>query len=243
MKLNRTLVLCLAIALSAALAIGGTMAYFTDEDTVKNTFVVGENVDITLDESKVTKDGDEYIADSETRVKENNYEGIYPGAVMPKDPTVTMGASSNAAYVRAKVTVGGGVNWLHLYGSEDPAAQENFMALINNTLGAGWTITGTEVKDSDVVVTILYETRLEAGEQTSPVFAEVKFSADVDQDNVGLFNGSFQIDVVAEAIQAQGFDTAEEAFVAFDAENAPAPDTGDDTQDVPANQDDQNVTP
>lgn len=243
MKLNRTLVLCLAIALSAALAIGGTMAYFTDEDTVKNTFVVGENVDITLDESKVTKDGDEYIADPETRVDENTYEGIYPGAVMPKDPTVSMGASSNAAYVRAKVTVGGGANWLHLYGNEDPAAQENFMALIHNTLGEGWTITGTEVKDSDVVVTILYETRLEAGEQTSPVFEEVVFSADVDQDNVDLFNGSFQIDVVAEAIQARGFDTATEGFAAFDAENAPAPDTGDDTQDVPADQDDQTVTP
>lgn len=243
MKLNRTLVLCLAIALSAALAIGGTMAYFTDEDAVKNTFVVGENVDITLDESKVDKIGDEYIADPETRVDENTYDGIYPGAVMPKDPTVTMGESSNAAYVRAKVTVGGGANWLPLYGNEDPAAQENFMALIHNKLGEGWTITGTAVKDSDVVVTILYGTRLEAGQQTPPAFEEVVFSADVDQDNVHLFGETFDISVVAEAIQAQGFDTAEEAFAAFDAETAPAPDTGDDTQDIPADQDDQTVTP
>ncbi|MBE5801328.1 MAG: hypothetical protein E7319_03475 [Clostridiales bacterium] len=49
MKLNRKLVLVLALVLSVAMATGGTLAFLTDRDTVENTFTMG-NVDIEVEE-------------------------------------------------------------------------------------------------------------------------------------------------------------------------------------------------
>ena len=49
MKLNRKVVLILALMLSVAMATTGTLAYLTDRDTVENTFTMG-NVDIDVEE-------------------------------------------------------------------------------------------------------------------------------------------------------------------------------------------------
>ena len=49
MKKKKIITVCLVVALVAVFAIGGSLAYFTDEDTKDNTFTVG-NVDIVLDE-------------------------------------------------------------------------------------------------------------------------------------------------------------------------------------------------
>lgn len=55
MKKNKVIALSAAAILSATAVIGGTMAYFTDADSQKNVFVLG-NVKIDLDEA--TKDGE-----------------------------------------------------------------------------------------------------------------------------------------------------------------------------------------
>ena len=46
---KKIVTVCLAAALMVTALIGGSLAYFTDEDTKDNTFTVG-NVDIVLDE-------------------------------------------------------------------------------------------------------------------------------------------------------------------------------------------------
>lgn len=220
MKLNRTLSLCLTVALCATLAIGGTIAFYTAQDTNVNTFILTEGVMIDLDEAKVEKDGDEFVkVEPEERVDNNAYLGIYPGAVMPKDPTVTVLKGSDAAYVRVKVTVSDATEWLHLYGAA--TVEENFMLLINNKLGDGWSITGYEemigdANEGDIVFTILYANALAGEEKTTPVFEHVVFTANVDENTLGLFNGQFQITVMAEAVQADGFVTAADAFAAVD---------------------------
>ena len=76
-----------AVMLALAVGIGGTIAYFTSTtENVQNTFTTGK-VGITLDEAEVTQDGDTWTAGNK-RVKENKYETVYPGAVLPKDPTI-----------------------------------------------------------------------------------------------------------------------------------------------------------
>ena len=47
MKKNRTIIA--AVVLLLVFVVGGTIAYFTDNDTKTNTFTIG-NVDITLTE-------------------------------------------------------------------------------------------------------------------------------------------------------------------------------------------------
>lgn len=56
MNKKKILVLAVSVALVAILAIGGSLAYFTDTDEATNTFTVG-NVDITLIEQQGTEDG------------------------------------------------------------------------------------------------------------------------------------------------------------------------------------------
>lgn len=226
MKKKITLV-ATSVLLVAAMVIGGTLAYFTDTDKATNTFTMG-NVDITLDEALVNKTGDEWIADAQApRVQANEYEGVYPGAVMPKDPTVHV-ADGSDAFVRVKVTIENGLNWMGLYGDTNPGAESNFVALINDTLGEGWEIADIELKlsfgdqkTSDVIVTLNHTAKVEAGTSTVPAFTHIAIPGTMTGSDITTRisqDGTFDITVIAEAIQADGFDTVKEAFAAYDAE-------------------------
>ena len=50
MKMKRTLLLCLTLAICASLAIGGTLAYLTSTDEEVNVFTMGK-VEIDLEEN------------------------------------------------------------------------------------------------------------------------------------------------------------------------------------------------
>lgn len=83
---KKILTLGLVAALSATAAIGGTLAYFTDDARATNTFTVG-NVDIEL---------------VEPSWNESAAKDLVPGQIVAKDPTV-MNEGANACYVRVKV--------------------------------------------------------------------------------------------------------------------------------------------
>ena len=73
---RKIITLSLIVAMAATAVIGGTLAYFTDEDVENNVFTVG-NVDIELTEPGWEETGEE---DAKT---------VYPGEPLAKDPTVT----------------------------------------------------------------------------------------------------------------------------------------------------------
>lgn len=100
-KLKNVLTTLLTVALTAALAIGGTLAYLTtDAGDEKNVFSVG-NIDVSLDEEvgiygeggevKENEDGAEYIE-------------IMPGDYLKKEVTVTNNGKTDA-YVAVTVTL------------------------------------------------------------------------------------------------------------------------------------------
>ena len=90
MNKKKILVLAVSVCLVAILAIGGTLAYFTDEEEATNTFTVG-NVDITLTEPNWEGTGSQDAPE------------VYPGEPLAKDPTVT-NTGANPCFVRIKVT-------------------------------------------------------------------------------------------------------------------------------------------
>lgn len=94
---------CLVVCLLATAIIGTTLAYFTDDASVTNTFTVGK-VDITLDETDVDIYG---VKESETRVTENKYK-LIPGRDYIKDPTITVAAGSEDCYLF--VTIDNGIS-------------------------------------------------------------------------------------------------------------------------------------
>lgn len=87
MKKKKLLVGLCAGVLISALAIGGTIAWLTDKDEVKNTFSIG-NVDIKVNEDYDPEDG----------------TNIYPGKEVTKKPTVK-NIGKNPAYIRVKVAI------------------------------------------------------------------------------------------------------------------------------------------
>ena len=89
----------LAISIVAALAVGGTLAYLTSvTDTVTNTFTVGD-VEITMDEQKVTEAG---VADGTTRQTTNSYK-LMPGHPYIKDPTIHVTNNKEDCYLFVKI--------------------------------------------------------------------------------------------------------------------------------------------
>lgn len=101
MKKKTILVAAIAVMLVAALVVGGTLAYFTDKtDAKQNTFTVG-SVGINLTEDKWN------AADDHTLV---------PGAFYEKNPTITVDANSQDAYVFLKLDLNKYVSLVNLMG-------------------------------------------------------------------------------------------------------------------------------
>ena len=88
MRLNRKWILVIALVVSMATAISGTLAYLTSTATASNTFTVG-NVSIKL---------------QELNWDTNNTPTLLPGVVIKKDPQIE-NTGSTEAWVWMKITV------------------------------------------------------------------------------------------------------------------------------------------
>lgn len=214
MKKKLTLVVT-CIVLVAAMVIGGTLAYFTDSKTATNTFTMG-NVNIKLDETDIKNpEGD--------RVTSNAYD-VYPGEVVTKDPIVH-NTGKNGAYIRATVNV---YNWMNLVAAYYPDFKETFpndgykaaLNLLVGELGEGWSVVDVVAGDTftigqfDAKFVLKYDGVLAAGADTTAMFQTVTIPAGIDNANASSFQS---VKVVAQAIQADGFNTWEAAFAAYDA--------------------------
>ncbi len=201
---KKVLTIALSVALITAAVTGATLAFFTDAKTAENTFTVG-NVAIILDEAPVERIADEYgIAewvtdDGSERITANTYEKVYPGAVLPKDPIV-WNTGASPAYVRVKVVILNAAQW----GLDDVSA------ILNGLNMTDWTLDGTQSSEGAVTLTYSYNTVLAAGSDTGALFTAVSIPDEAE----ALEN--FKINLMAEAIQAEGFADADAAWAAFD---------------------------
>ena len=96
MTKKNILSIVVALALVAALAVGATLAFFSDEDTATNTFTMGK-VDIDLKESD---DGGETWTDDGL-----TFEKLVPGDTTPKMAKVTVAEDSNDCYIAMTVAL------------------------------------------------------------------------------------------------------------------------------------------
>ena len=239
---SKALLLSLCAVLLVAATIFGTMAYLTASDEVNNTFTVG-NVKIKLDEAKVGTDGTP--VEGADRVKANEYH-LLPGHTYTKDPTVTVLEGSEAAYIRLKVTFNKASNLIALctdpeFAEDGPTGVENAYPLIRmvkfvEANAAEWdgiipdNMVETEEmlgnakyfeydKANDTLTYYFYYTETVAapdGDVVLPVlFNEITVPEWATGEQLAKLEG-FQINAVAEAIQADGFETADDAWAAFE---------------------------
>jgi hypothetical protein len=100
---KKALLLALCAVLLVVSTVFATLAYLTTEvKVVKNTFTVGE-IEITLDEAKVTEYGVE--VENDPRVTGNEYK-LIPGHNYVKDPIVHVVEKSEPCYVFVKLDNG-----------------------------------------------------------------------------------------------------------------------------------------
>ena len=191
----------LVVILTAAAAIGGTLAYLTDRDSEANVFTVGD-VNIDLNESF------------------DQGATLIPGVGIVKKPTIT-NVGPNTAWVWATVAVpaaldkvidfsGEGAGWGHW--TKGPST------------------TQIDGKDY-VLYTVLHTSALEVDGVTNALFSTVALDKLVDINPNGDWytvdqgvttpigwrnaDGNPVIYVSAYAIQTEGFDTVEEAYSAY----------------------------
>ena len=206
---NKALLLSLCAVLLVATSVFGTMAYLTSTDTVENTFTVG-NVVITLDEADVNEDGT-YVNGHDVRVKANKYH-LLPGHTYYKDPTVTVKKGSDSSYVRMIVTINEQADLDAIF-APGKALTEFF-----GGVSADWElITETENEDDTRSYEFRYKEIVAAPEADvvlDDLFETITVPGVVTAEQLKTIS-DLKITVVAHAIQADGFDDADDAWAAF----------------------------
>lgn len=205
-----------SLVLVAALAVGGTLAYLTSQDSVTNTFTVG-NVTITLDEAKVNPDGTLVTGEDAGRVKANSYK-LMPGHTYNKDPMVTVVKDSESSYIKMTVTFNEAAELDAIF---NPTGAD-LTSIFNGYDGNNWIYKGN-TKDTGAN-TRTYEFWYKeavaapgADVALDALFDSITVPGTITNDQLQSIN-DMSITVNAYAIQADGFENAEAAWDAFDAE-------------------------
>ena len=176
-----------AALICLSMAAYGTLAYFTHEDTVTNVITTG-GVEIALEEFSKNEDG--------SLVPFKDVDNVMPGAEVSKIVQVK-NTGNNSAWVRVSVS-----RSIALAEGVNGEADASLILMDINT--ENWTENNGYY---------YYNTALEAGETTEPLFTTVSFSPEMDN----LYQYSrFNIEVTAQATQ-----TAHNGSTVFDAAGWP----------------------
>lgn len=202
MKKKTILSAALALSMAAILAVGGSLAYFTDNDAKDNVFTMG-NVDIRLDE-----------------VFEQNSK-LYPGEekdAVTKEVDVT-NTGSEDAYVRVQIAVPTALDeneYIHLVKNKEKWDWENstYQTAIDgldyNVYVATYkAVLKTNEQTAEPAITAVYMDK----KVTNEILNELE-AANVITASESDAARSLNIRVMAEGVQKAGFDTAAEAFKA-----------------------------
>lgn len=232
-KMKKVLALAACAVLLVTASVMGTLAYLTSQDTVENTFTVG-NVQINLFESIVNEMGEK----TGGRTEDGNKYHLLPGHTYSKDPTVHILEGSESSYVRMLVKV---KNYSNLKAAMPESKYPTYYVngdFLLQYLVEGWSdstwISTNKIDVVDDVATYEFryheavagpeddndaETKLERA--LTPLFTSIKVPETVNNTELqNLKNVSITIE--AHAIQADGFEdkdgkTAEGlAWEAFD---------------------------
>ena len=207
---SKVLILLLSAVLLVGASVLGTMAYLKSSDTVENTFTVGL-VKIKLDEADVNKDGS-YVSDHDARVKENEYH-LLPGHTYIKDPTVTVLKGSEASYVRMLVTVNEQADLDEIFA---PIGAD--LTSIFGGVSSDWTLYGEKENGDDTrTYEFRYNSTVAAPDDDlvlDDLFETITVPPSITGEQLATI-ADLKITVVANAIQADGFDNADAAWIAF----------------------------
>ncbi len=219
-KLKNVLLLALSFALVAVLAIGGTVAYLTDTDSTVNVMTVG-NVKIQQIEQERDAQGnlvdftqakpalpavyetEDWAADG-VEVNGTKYKVFADDMKNVIDKIVTVkNTGKSEAFVRTIVAI------------EAPDYDPEDLIHLNYN-GTDVTMSApitAEINSSDYVIfTFTYKEALAAGKESAPSLVQLFLDKKADNDFCAKFGETWDVLVLSQAVQAQGFDGAATAL-------------------------------
>lgn len=209
MKLSKKKVftLALAVCLIAILSLG-SLAWFTDSDSVKNDFMVAGSENSNPDDI-FSVDVWENTPDGEEDQDGYEYEEVLPGDKLKKEVRVE-NTGSYDQYIRVTITVTNANVWKDVYDAEMvPVTEFVDITDINALYGIG-----SYQEGNSFVYYLYYKDKLPHTENNIlSVFDNAYISENLTQEQAALLAGEFAITVVADAVQTDNVgDDVYEAF-------------------------------
>lgn len=227
MTKKKVFVAALAVCLVAILSFG-TLAWFSDSDSVDNNFYVGEggenaddifSVDIW---ERVDSDGDgqpDLYIGQDTDGGSYDYKEVVPGDMLYKAVNVS-NTGSYDEWIRVSVTVDNASVWAQLetkygFNLEDLLIRYDMTKLTDSTM---WTHVAAEtVTDTaaDTITYVFYKNTVLPADRWNNFIYHVEIPEELDQHDLALFKGNlFTMSFKADALQVQNIDAnnAVEAF-------------------------------
>ena len=208
-KLRRALLLVACAVLLVSLSVGATLAYLTYEtEEVKNTFTVG-SVQIDLDEAEVTEYG--ALVDGADRVKPNVYT-LLPADAYTEDPQVHVISGREPAYIRILVEITDVADLAAACGvAVADFKPENFVEGWNESY---WPCYSMTVENNVCKLEFRYNGIVDARNaqvDLLPLFNTIKVPGTATNEQIAALS-NMEINIIAHAIQADGFATADDAW-------------------------------
>ena len=185
-----------------SIGVGAALAYFTAQDSVTNEFTLAEALEISVEEPNWDA---------------AQGQAIVPGQTMDKDPKL-VNESSVDAYGIMRVSVPH--KTVDVIAEDGSISRAQSVDLFEYQLAnpSDWTLDSTRMSEDGAytVYTYLYNSILGGNQSTSTLFNEVTLI------NLAEAQSITNLDILVEgfAIQAQGFTNANDAWDAYQAQNA-----------------------
>ena len=203
---KKLVLVSVVIALVAILITGATLAYFTAEDSAKNEFTNSKGVDIEVSES-------DWDPEEE--------HPLIPGATIKKNPTISLVSdgdlASEDAFIRVKAVINNKAALDAIFAAH--AGEEDFDITKIVALNPGWECLATDCEaDADADTRTYYIYYTDALTQSNPsatAFNEIVVPEGLTSEEVATIK-DFYIDIIGQAIQAEGFADVRTAFDAWE---------------------------
>lgn len=234
MTKKKVFVAALAVCLIAILSLG-TLAWFSDSDSVDNHFYVGDGGEI--DDGifsvniweHVDSDGDgepDLYIGRDSDGGSHDYKEVVPGDMLYKAVNVS-NTGTNPEWIRVSVTVDNASVWAQLetkygFNLEDLLIRYDMTKLTDSTM---WTHAAAQTTTDTVADTITYvfykNTALPAKSWNNFIY-HVEIPDKLNQHDLALFKGNlFTMSFKADALQVQNIDAnnAVDAFAFVEGQN------------------------
>ncbi|MBE6978640.1 MAG: hypothetical protein E7438_08475 [Ruminococcaceae bacterium] len=216
MKMNKKKAFALALA-ACMLAIFsmGTLAWFTDSDSVTNDFMIADSADTP--DAVFSVDVWEYVnGDVENKDQDGaSFENILPGSKLHKEPYVE-NTGAYEQYIRVHVTVTNADAWIAalgngydlgtMFGGHDESVWTRMEVGVYNAEENTYTMT-------------FYLNRKLAPKATACLFTNVTIPTELTREDMVFVGGRFELTILAEAVQTEnlGVDTTDDICDAYQA--------------------------